>query len=443
MGRLHGVRGGGLWVSGHGAGPNAKRGVGVLREPEIEDVGKGDATPGATRPRMPRRPRPREVNRRLGSRARQPPRATRHPGRRLRIALIGPARFGIGEPYAGGLEAHTTTLARALQRRGHSVTVFAGPASAARPGGLRVIPLTAAEPDMSGCPRTDNAMPPGRCESEDEAYRRALATIARGSYDVIHNNSLHYLLPVLGAEIAVPVVHVLHTPPFDWLTEAHEYRVRRPADRSHVVAVSHSVRAEWKDITDSVVVHNGVPIAEWPLGRARRAGAVWAGRIVPEKAPHLAIDAALRAGVPIVLAGPVQHLGYFEKWVVPRLGPSVRHVGHLGRGALARLFGRSEVGVVTPEWDEPFGLVAAELLMTGTPVAAFDRGGLREFIEPEVGVLVRPGDVDALAVAIASAGRIDGDACRAFARGRLSDTSMARAFEVRYRLAMRDAGISR
>ena len=49
--------------------------------------------------------------------------------RRLRICLIASSRFPVAEPFAGGLEAHTHSLAKALQERGHEVSLFAAPGS--------------------------------------------------------------------------------------------------------------------------------------------------------------------------------------------------------------------------------------------------------------------------------------------------------------------------
>lgn len=70
------------------------------------------------------------------------------------------------------------------------------------------------------------------------------------------------------------------------------------------------------------------------------------------------------------------------------------------RAALARLVGGSGCALVTPRWDEPFGLVLVEALLTGTPVAAFARGGVVEVLEGMPGArLVAPDDVRGLALA--------------------------------------------
>lgn len=353
----------------------------------------------------------------------------------LSIALIGPARFGITEPCPGGLERHTGVLARSLQALGHRITVYAGPATAAAPVDLEVQPIIAAPPDFAGCQRVDNAMPPGRYDSEDRGYRDVLAAVAQGGYDVVHNNSLHYLPPVLQPVLKLPMVHTLHTPPFDWLERAHAHR-RDAGSTDAVVAVSQALRGPWSPVATHVV-HNGVDISAWPVGRAQTGGCAWGGRIVPEKAPHVAIDAARAAGLPIVLAGPVQHREYFRTAIQPRLGEDARWLGHLDSHDLAAVYGAASVGVVTPQWDEPFGLVAAEMLACGTPVAAFDRGGLREIIEPGVGVLVPPDDSDGLAEAIPSAAALSRRVCRKVAESRLSATTMAARYVQLYREAIR------
>jgi len=125
---------------------------------------------------------------------------------------------------------------------------------------------------------------------------------------------------------------------------------------------------------------------------------VWFGRIVPEKAPHLAIIAARQAGARLKLAGRVGDAAYFDREVRPLLGHGIDYVGALRQPELSALVGAASVALVTPVWSEPFGLVMAEALMTGTPVAAFDSGGTSEVLAGIPGTAIVPSaDTDALA----------------------------------------------
>jgi glycosyltransferase involved in cell wall biosynthesis len=51
---------------------------------------------------------------------------------------------------------------------------------------------------------------------------------------------------------------------------------------------------------------------------------------------------------------------------------------------------------------EPFGLVFVEALSAGVPVVTSDAGGAREIVTPECGVLLDPGDRNALAPTLQS-----------------------------------------
>lgn len=90
----------------------------------------------------------------------------------------------------------------------------------------------------------------------------------------------------------------------------------------------------------------------------------------------------------------------------PRLGDGVTYEGHLMQKELADLVGGAAVALVTPQWDEPYGLVVAEALACGTPVAAFRRGGIPEILDDTCGRMVPADDIDALAGAIGDAARL-------------------------------------
>jgi glycosyltransferase involved in cell wall biosynthesis len=99
---------------------------------------------------------------------------------------------------------------------------------------------------------------------------------------------------------------------------------------------------------------------------------------------------------------------------------------------MARLLAQAAVAVVTPEWDEPYGLVAAEAMSCGTPVAAYARGALPELVVEGVGTLTDPRDPERLAEAIDVARRCDRRAVRAHAVARLSAERMVAEYEVCY-----------
>lgn len=186
------------------------------------------------------------------------------------------------------------------------------------------------------------------------------------------------------------------------------------------------------------VLHNGVDPERWVPGPGGD-DVLWFGRLVPEKAPHLAIAAAGAAGRHLHLVGPALDAGYFAAEIEPHLGRDVTWHGHLGGRPLVEAVGRVAAVLVTPQWAEPFGLVAAEAAMCGTPVVAFDRGGISEVLRPhvgqQIGVVVPDGDVAAMAAAIGPATALDRAAVRTAALSHLSAQTMVGRYEAVLRAA--------
>ena len=320
------------------------------------------------------------------------------PTARLRVLVIAPMRFPIRTPHAGGLEAAVWSEARALAERGHEVTLIGVRGSDFTPAGtvFELPPLQWRDPAVA----TDSTYPDSYEEVSVPALARALEWVAARPqlFDVVSNHSLHPLPLRAAPRLGIPMVTTLHTPVDPGFVAAQA--ATRGAG-SAFLSVSDHTRREWARAgVASAVLHNGVDPRAWPMGPGGE-GLVWFGRIVPEKAPHLAIEAARRTGRPLTIAGRIGDSGYAEAAVLPLLGDDVPYVGALGPRDLAHLVGRSAVMLATPAWAEPFGLVAPEALMCGTPVVGFAVGGVPEIAAQTTGVrLVEAGDVSAMSESI-------------------------------------------
>jgi glycosyltransferase involved in cell wall biosynthesis len=344
----------------------------------------------------------------------------------VRICLVASNRYPVREPFAGGLESLTHHLAHLLAARGHEVSLFAADCDPD-------LPVHHLAPDRfvpTGVSMRDVNAPSHRWMADHHAYLGLMLELARDGaerFDVVHNHSLHHLPVAMAGSLPIPVLTTLHTPPLPWIESAAAVA----PDASSWTAVSRATARAWSGTLSAIPVLNGVDVDAWRPGPGG-GPVVWTGRLVPEKAPHLAIDAARASGREIVLAGPVQDIAYVAREVTPRLGPDARMLGHLDHAALARLLARASVALVTPAWEEPYGLVAAEAMSCGTPVAAFARGALPEVVVPGTGALAEPDDVDALAEAVELAAACDRREVRAHAERSLSAERMVREYEQVY-----------
>ncbi|MBL7261324.1 glycosyltransferase [Paractinoplanes lichenicola] len=358
------------------------------------------------------------------------------------IAVIAPLRHPIQEPHAGGLEAMVWDRVRMLRARGHRVLLCAVAGSQFQEGGpaeFRLPPVV--WPDERDA--TDSTFPPGHLERAIPALEAALDFIRRhaGTIDLVDNHSLHPQPLNWAGRLGVPMVTTLHTPPLPRLVPA----ARAAEHHGKLLAVSSHTAAEWREHgVEALVMPNAVDGDRWRLGPGGR-DLVWFGRIVPEKGVHVAVQAARLTGRKLRIAGRVGDVPYFREHIRPFLGRGVDYLGPLGQPALADLVGRSACALVTPLWPEPFGLVVAEALATGTPVAAFDAGGIGEVAGGAAAVgLVPMGDAEALAQAaerLVPVGRHHRQRTRAEALARFSLDHRAAELETVFDLAGADAWV--
>lgn len=287
-----------------------------------------------------------------------------HAGRPLRIALVAPPFVRVPPIGYGGTERVIAELARRFVGLGHRVTLFATADSRlprCRTRSLFAGPLWPPTP---------------AAERAHAAW--ASAELDAGDFDVVHGHAPELLR--YAASLGPPLFHTAHHGPDEACTELYPR-----ATGVHFICISARQAALLGDCLPRrprVILH-GLDPGDFAPGDGRSGRALFLGRLDAEKAPHLAIDAALAAGLGIDVAGRPHGGDCYEQEVSPRLRRrGVAHVGELAGQAKRRALAEAAVLLFTSVWEEPFGLAAIEALLSGTPVVALRRGALPELIEP-------------------------------------------------------------
>jgi UDP-glucose:tetrahydrobiopterin glucosyltransferase len=331
--------------------------------------------------------------------------------RPLRIAIVAPLVTPISEPQRGGSQALVADLAVGLTERGHDVDVYAASGSVIE--GAHVIDLGIDSRELeaalhrAGSPRT--TLP-----AVAAAFERAFTAIEDGGYDVVHSHGFDP--PALRRSRAgrARIIHTVHLPPEpEAATALSEAKIgTTPAV---VVGVSDSQARQWRPfVTFDRVIRDGVPVEHIPWSSAEGAGLIFAGRLSPEKGALEAVEIALLAGQRIDVYGSAYDAGYAQELQLRfRDSARVRFHPPVPRPELWRHLAHARAVLCPIDWEEPFGLVAAEAQAAGTPVVGFARGGLTEVIVDGItGYLVEPGNIAAAVAAVRSVGAIERQACR-------------------------------
>lgn len=360
----------------------------------------------------------------------------------MRIAMVSEHASPLATPGsvdAGGQNVHVASLAEALARRGHSVTVYTRRDDPALP---RRVPLCA------GVDVVHVSAGPARRIPKDEllphmgAFAAELATAwAFDPPDVVHSHFWMSGLAALGGVDALgpgrrrpPVLHTFHalgsvkrrhqgsadTSPAErtWL----EPRVGRRVDT--VIATCDDEVKELRALgvpTHQVeVAPCGVDIGVFDIaGAAEPRGArfrvVSVGRLVRRKGVDLTIRALslLRdSGIPDVeleVVGAGEQAGDDDPEIARLralaeefdVAERIHFRGQLAQHEIPELL-RSADAVVCAPWYEPFGIVPLESMACGTPVVAAAVGGLNDSVLHGVtGLHVPPRDPEAIAAALA------------------------------------------
>ena len=320
----------------------------------------------------------------------------------------------VSEGTAGGAEQVLLTLDRGLLLQGHRSLVLAAVGSRCH-GLLLPVEIPSGTLDQ---------------QAKHEArrqFRSALSqAIEKYAVDVIHMHGIDFneYLP----DCDVPIVVSLHLP-LSWYTREALRSVRSNAA---LVCVSLSqARTAQPGLFISRVVPNGVDVERFHTACRKGGYVLFMGRVCPEKALHLAMDAAEQAEEKLLIAGTVfdypEHREYFEQCIRPRLGSRAVFVGAVGGRRKAALLAGAKCLLIPSQAQETSSLIAMEALASGTPVVAWRSGALPEIVEHgKTGYLVS--SIEEMRDAIVRVDALSRSECRRTAERRFSSQQIIRGY---------------
>ena len=336
----------------------------------------------------------------------------------MRIAQLAPPAERVPPALYGGTERVVSALTEELVRRGHEVTLFASGDSRTS---ATLVPVCAR------ALRLDPAVADVHVYTLREL---GLAFARAGEFDVIHNHLDYFALPfarLTGAAVLTTLHGRLDLP--DLPAIFGDYR------DAPLVSVSASQRAPFPRANWLATVHNGIDLAAYRTIHATPGDYfAFLGRISPEKNPEGAIAIARRAGIPLKIAAKVDKadVAFYEQIVKPQIdGRFIEYVGEIGEEEKNAFLGGAYALLFPIRWPEPFGIVMAEAMASGTPVLATPRGAVPEVVVDGETGFIRD-TLDELVEAARRIPELDRRRCRRRVEERFSATAMADGYEAAY-----------
>jgi len=291
----------------------------------------------------------------------------------MRIAHIAPVATTIPPPKSGSVETMTSLLTEGLVARGHDVTLFAT-------GDSRTsAKLSAIYPH--GYWHDENMWPWELYEMLNLA-----AAVERGTeFDIIHYEAAYYPMSLAFTRLSpTPIVQTLHHSP-----SPAEIKLWSQYPDAPFVAISNEQARLLTGVKVVATVLHGIDTDNFRFRENPDDYLLFLGRFTEGKGVLQAIELAKRVGMRLILAAAEED--YYREKIAPHVdGRHIVYYGEADFAAKVALYGGARALLYPIQAREPFGLVLAEAMACGTPVAALDRGAVREVVDDGVtGIVYR------------------------------------------------------
>src|SRR5579862_4688406 len=206
------------------------------------------------------------------------------------------------------------------------------------------------------------------------------AAVERGrEFDVIHYEAPSFPMSLAFTRLsATPIVQTLHHSP-----GGAEVRLWSRYPEAPFVAISNEQAELLRGVNVVGTVLHGIDTDAFTFRETPEDYLLFLGRFTEGKGVLAAIEIAKRVGTRLILAAAEDD--YYRNKVAPHVdGRRIVYHGEADYAAKVKLYGGARALLYPIQAPEPFGLVLAEAMACGTPVAALDCGAVREIVDDGV-----------------------------------------------------------
>lgn len=228
---------------------------------------------------------------------------------------------------------------------------------------------------------------------ENSLTLKAYSDALQGKVDIIH--SYHDFMAHYFDELThFPTLYTLHDP-LPQSKNTVEYHRLSKFKHHNYISISKSQQKSIIDINFRATIYHGLPENQFEFNASPDNYFIFFGRMIQDKGPDLAIQAALKTKQKLLIATSDNTANtsneYFMYKIKPYLSESIWIEGFLKDKTKLNAIKKARAFIFPLQWEEPFGLAVIESLACGTPVIAFNRGSMPELIQDGVtGYLVEP-----------------------------------------------------
>jgi len=323
-----------------------------------------------------------------------------------KIAIIIPPFTTLPPKGQGGTERIAQEMIEGFIKKGYKVTLFGAGKYKGSANFIQIFKKTITERKIDATYIESSR--PFRIESAYIARVMKEVIKREGEFDVIFNHTRGgYLFLSLSLFLKTPIVSIMHLPIFKEVAD-----VLASYKKPNVITISNNQRKNFKNINYLATVYNGINLSEFEFCEKPKDYFLFMGALGEHKNPKDAILAVKKAKSKLILAGGKKREPYFSKEIKPLIdGKQIKYVGEVWGKKKIDLLKYAKALLFPIKWQEPFGLVMAEVMACGTPVIAYPNGAVPEVVEDKkTGFIVK--NVNEMVKAIKNIETIERRKCR-------------------------------